>query len=75
MSYTIKIAKNNKEAGKIMEQIKELFGDSPFVGIYEDETGLSDDMEIELEKRYQHVLQNPQEGKCWEEVKDGLLNR
>lgn len=75
MSYTVKITKENREAGKIIEQIKKLFGDSPFVSIYEDETGLSDEMEIELERRYQHVLKDPQKGKSWEEVKNGLLDR
>lgn len=75
MSYTIKITKNDKEAGKIIEQIKELVGDSPFVSIYEDETGLSDDMVQELESRYQQVIKNPQKGKSWEEVKNNLLNR
>jgi len=42
---------------------------------YEEEAGLSDEMEIELERRYQYVLENPLEGKSWEEVKNGLLNR
>jgi photosystem II stability/assembly factor-like uncharacterized protein len=72
MSYTIKITKNDREAGKLIEQIKELVGDSPFVSIYEDETGLSDDLVQELESRYQQVVKNPQEGKSWEEVKNKL---
>jgi hypothetical protein len=75
MNYTIKIAENNKETGRLIKMIKELIGDSPFVSIYEDETGLTDEMETELKKRYQHVLKNPQEGKSWDEVKTGLLNR
>ena len=41
----------------------------------EEEAGLSDEMELELERPYQHVLKNPLEGKSWEEVKNGLLNR
>jgi hypothetical protein len=28
-----------------------------------------------LERRYQQVVKNPQEGKSWEEVKNNLLNR
>ena len=75
MNYTIKIDHKEKEARKIIQLIKEMVGDSPFVGIYEDETGLSDEMEQELDMRYQEVLKNPQEGKSWEEVKTGLLNR
>ncbi|HET6558323.1 MAG TPA: hypothetical protein VFG54_13475 [Prolixibacteraceae bacterium] len=75
MSYTIKIAHNDKEARKILKQIKDLVGDSPYVSIYKDETGLSDEMELELDRRYQQVLKNPQEGKSWEEVKASLLSR
>lgn len=75
MNYTIKIAENDQEGEKLIKQIKELVGDSPFVSIYEDETELSDDMVQELERRYQRVLKSPQEGKSWEEVKSGLLNQ
>jgi len=75
MNYTIKIAENDKDSRKIITMIKELAGDSPFVSIYEDETGLSSEMEKELETRYKQVLKNPTEGKSWDEVKSGLLNR
>ena len=75
MNYTIKIAENDKESRKIIMMIKELAGDSPYVSIYEDETGLSSEMEKELEMRYKQVLKNPTEGKSWDEVKSDLLNR
>jgi len=75
MNYTIKIAENDKESRKIISMIKELAGDSPFVSIYEDETGLSSEMEKELETRYKQVLKNPTEGKSWDEVKTDLLSR
>ena len=75
MNYTINIDHKEKEVGRIIQLIKELVGDSPYVSIYEDETGLSDEMEQELDRRYQQVLKNPQEGKSWEEVKAGLLRR
>jgi hypothetical protein len=42
MNYTIKIAENDKEGEKLMKQIKELVGESPYVSIYEEEAGLSD---------------------------------
>jgi len=45
------------------------------VSIYEDETGLSSEMEKELDKRYKHILKNPDEGKSWEEVNNDLLSR
>ena len=75
MNYTIKIAENDNESRKIISMIKELAGDSPFVSIYEDETGLSSEMEKELETRYKQVLKNPTEGKSWDEVKTDLLSR
>ena len=75
MNYTIKIDHKEKEAGRIIQLIKELAGDSPYVSIYEDETGLSEEMEQELDRRYHKVLKNPQEGKSWVEVKAGLLRR
>jgi len=75
MNYTIKIAENDKESKKIITMIKELAGDSPFVSIYEDETGLSSKMEKELETRYKHILKNPKDGKSWDKVKTDLLSR
>jgi len=75
MNYTIKIAENDKEGEKLIMQIKELVGDNPFVSIYEEETGLSDDVVHELERRYEQVIKNPQDGRSWEEVKKDLLNR
>jgi hypothetical protein len=75
MNYTIKIAENDKEGEKLIAQIKELVGDNPCVSIYEEETGLSDDMVQELERRYEQVIKNPQDGKSWEEIKKGLVNR
>jgi len=75
MNYTIKIAENDEEGEKLITQIKELIGDNPFVSIYEEETGLSDNMVQELERRYEQAVKNPQEGRSWEEVKKDLLNR
>ena len=75
MNYTIKIAENDTESRKIITMIKELAGDSPFVSIYEDETGLSSEMEKELETRYKQVLKNPTDGKSWGDVKADLINR
>ncbi len=75
MNYTIKISENDKESAKIISMIKEMAGNSPNIGIYEDETGLSGEMEVELERRYQIVLKNPKEGRPWDQVKSVLLNR
>ncbi len=75
MNYTIKIAENDKESTRIISMIKEMAGNSSNIGIYEDETGLSSEMDIELERRYQIVLKNPNEGRTWDQVKADLLNR
>lgn len=75
MNYTIRIAENNKESEKLIQQIRELVGDSPFVSIYDEETGLSDNMVQELERRYEQVIKNPEDGRSWDEVKKDLLNR
>ena len=75
MNYTINIDHKEKEARKIIQLIKEMVGDSPYVSMYEEETGLSEEMEQELDRRYQQVLKNPMEGKSWEEVKTGILSR
>jgi len=75
MNYTIKIAENDKESRKIITMIKELAGDSPFVSIYEDETGLSSEMEKELDTRFKQVLKNPTDGKSWDDVKADLFDR
>lgn len=75
MSYTIKISENSKDGEKLLKQIKELVGDSPFVSIYKEENELTDAMVQELENRYQQAIKNPEEGKTWEEVKKNLLNQ
>ena len=75
MNYTIKISENDNESARIISMIKEMAGNNPNIGIYEDETGLSGEMEVELERRYQIVLKNPKEGRPWDQVKSDLLNR
>jgi accessory colonization factor AcfC len=75
MNYTIKIAENDKESTRIISMIKEMAGNSSNIGIYEDETGLSSEMDIELERRYQIVLNKPNEGRSWDQVKAVLPNR
>jgi len=75
MNYTIKINNSNKKAQSIIDMLKELANDYPFISIYEDETGLSEEMEKELEARYKYVLKNPEVGKSWEEVKNSLITK
>ncbi len=72
MNYTIKIAGNAEEGEKLIRQIESIVGDSSFVTIYEEESGLSEDMVRELDSRYEQAMKNPADGQSWEEVKAGL---
>ena len=73
MNYTIKITDTGNKAKSLVNMLKELADDYPFLSIYEDETGLSEVMEQELDKRYKYALKNPETGKTWVEVKNNLL--
>lgn len=55
--------------------LKELADDYPFLSFYSEEHELSENMVKELEARYQYVLENPEEGKNWEEVKKKLTSK
>ncbi len=75
MNYTIKITDSGKKAQSLVNMLKELAHDYNFLSIYEDETGLSQVMEQELDKRYKYALKNPESGKSWSEVKNNLLGK
>jgi len=44
MNFTLKIDHKEKVAEKIIQLIKEMVVHRPYVSIYEDETGLSDEI-------------------------------
>ncbi len=75
MNYTIKISDTGKKAKSLVNMLKELATDYPFLSIYEDETGLSEVMEQELDKRYKYAIKNPEVGKSWSDVKNNLLSK
>lgn len=75
MSYTIKIDNKTRKAKSIVNMLKELARDYPFLHVYEDLTDESDELMEELEFRYNEALKNPEEGKSWEEVKSNLLSK
>ncbi len=75
MNYTIKIRDDNKKAKSIVDMLKQLAKDYSFLSIYEEETGLSEEMEKEMEARYKYSIKNPEMGKSWEEVKGNLLKK
>jgi hypothetical protein len=75
MNYTIKITDSNEKAKSIVNMLKELEAEYPFISVYEDISDLSEKMEKELESRYKFVLNNPEIGNTWEEVKNNLLKK
>ena len=75
MNYTIKISDTGKKAQSLINMLKELAVDYSFLSIYEDESGLSDEMEKVMESRYEYALTNPETGKSWEEVKKNIRKK
>ena len=75
MLYTIKIDDNSTQAQSIIHLLKELAQDYEFLQIYEDEPELTKEVTAELDRRYEYFLQNPTEGKSWEEVKHNLSKK
>jgi hypothetical protein len=72
MTYTVTINDKSEKARSIVKMLKELSKDYPFLKVYEEGSGLSDEQEKELEKRLAYVIKNPETGKSWVEVKHSL---
>ncbi len=75
MSYIIKIDSKTRKAKSIVNMLKELAQDYPFLHIYEDIPEESEELMEELEARYNEAIKNPKEGKSWEEVKTNVLSK
>jgi len=75
MNYTIRINDTGKQAKSILNMLKELSLDYPFISVCEEGLGLSDEMEKEFDSRYKFVMKNKELGKSWEEVKNNLLGQ
>jgi len=75
MNYTIRIDDTGKQAKSILNMLKELSLDYPFISVCEEGLGLSDEMEKEFDSRYKFVMKNKELGKSWEEVKNNLLGQ
>jgi len=75
MTYTIKIDSKTRKAKSIVNMLKELSQDYPFLHIYEDLPEESDELMEELEFRYNEAKKNPEKGKSWEEVKANLMSK
>jgi uncharacterized protein YeeX (DUF496 family) len=68
----VTINDKSEKARSIVKMLKELSKDYPFLQVYEEGSGLSDELEKELEKRIAYVIKNPEIGKTWDEVKNSL---
>ena len=55
--------------------LKQLAKDYSFLNIQKIEENTDENIAKELESRYQYVLENPENGKSWEEVKNKLLGK
>ena len=78
MTYTIKIDNTeNKQAKNLLVYLKNLAESDAysFLHIIEEENYLTQEQELELERRYKYVLENPEVGKTWEEIEQKLLSK
>jgi hypothetical protein len=80
MIYTITIEDSTQPAISLINLIKTLANDYSFIRVEETDTDSADllltqEQEMELDRRYAYVLQHPEEGKTWEEVERKLLSK
>lgn len=73
MNFVVKINDSTPKAKSIIKMLKELAKDYSFLEISSENDALSENMIQELEARYNHVVDNFEEGKSWEEVKASIL--
>lgn len=77
MEYLIRIDDSSSKAKNIINLLKSLAEDYVFLEIIDDIAGfneLSKEQKDELDKRFEYELENPSEGKSWEEVEAKLLS-
>lgn len=72
MHYTIKIDDTDPMAHSIINMLKELAKEHSFLDISISDSQVQENIVKELEARYEHVLNNPEEGDSWENVKKRL---
>lgn len=75
MHYTVNIDDTEPMAQSIINMLKELAKEHSFLDISISQSQIQDNIIEELEARYEHVLNNPEEGDSWENVKKRLLSK
>jgi len=75
MTYTFQISDVSPQSNSIIKMLLTLSQDYDFLKliINNEESELSAEQEEELERRYKIFLENPKNGKSWNEVKANLL--
>jgi len=73
MDYTIRISDTSPKARSIINMLKELSQDYPFLTVSED-SDVQENILLELDARYEYMLEHPEDGESWEKVKNDLLN-
>jgi hypothetical protein len=74
MTYTIKIDNKSRKAKSIVNMLKELAEDYPFLTVSNDSDDIQENIIQELDARYEYMLKHPEDGESWEKVKTDLLN-
>jgi len=73
MIYTFQISDETIQSQGIINMLLTLSKDNDFLKVVEEEAGLTQVQEEELDRRYEQFLKNPRSGKSWEEVKQSLM--
>lgn len=75
MQYTIKIEDSDPMGNSIIKLLKELAKKHSFLNVSVSEDRVEENIVKELNSRYEHLLENPEEGDSWENVKARLLSK
>jgi chromosome condensin MukBEF MukE localization factor len=73
MIYTFQISDETIQSQGIIDMLLTLSKENDFLKVVEEESGLTQVQEEELDRRYENFLKNPRSGKSWEEVKRNLM--
>jgi hypothetical protein len=74
MNITVRIENNNQKAQSIINMLKELAKDYSFISIWDESEDISDNIAAEIEARYNYIIEHPEDGSSWEEVKKRILS-
>jgi putative addiction module component (TIGR02574 family) len=78
MEYIVKITDNSLKAKNIINLLKSLAEDYDFLEFLSSTDNLfelTEEQQQELDRRFEHVKKNPNEGKTWEEIEAKLLSK